>query len=184
VAQTFLSARLKVPKNGRQECLPHLARRMRTAGFRGCDRLGEAVHSYRSQRKVGRAFLPDPVALESQPGMADLPRLPEQLQKLNSGHGQLLRNQGGSHEGHRQESEPFARIILTGSFERMPACRRRGGDRRTGLGADAKRFDFRPNSGWRCEFGRSRICHHQRHNGAGIQIRIPVCIRPITERHG
>jgi GTPase SAR1 family protein len=32
-----------------------------------------------SQRKVGRAFLPDPEALESQPGMADLPRLPEQL---------------------------------------------------------------------------------------------------------
>jgi hypothetical protein len=32
-----------------------------------------------SQRKVGRAFLPDPEALEGQPGMADLPRLPEQL---------------------------------------------------------------------------------------------------------
>jgi hypothetical protein len=36
-----------------------------------------------SQRKVGRAFLPDPEALEGQPGMADLPRLPEPLRFLN-----------------------------------------------------------------------------------------------------
>jgi hypothetical protein len=35
-----------------------------------------------SQRKVGRAFLPDPEALEGQPGMADLPRLPEQLLRI------------------------------------------------------------------------------------------------------
>jgi len=40
--------------------------------------LGRELY-FPTQRKVGRAFLPDPVALESQPGMADLPRLPEQL---------------------------------------------------------------------------------------------------------
>lgn len=41
---------------------------------------GITVHA---KRKVGRAFLPDPEALESQPGMADLPRLPEQLRFIN-----------------------------------------------------------------------------------------------------
>jgi hypothetical protein len=37
----------------------------------------DSRYTLNSQRKVGRAFLPDPEALESQPGMADLPRLPE-----------------------------------------------------------------------------------------------------------
>jgi len=39
----------------------------------------DSRYALNSQPKVGRAFLPDRVALESQPGMADLPRLPEQL---------------------------------------------------------------------------------------------------------
>jgi hypothetical protein len=56
-----------------------------------------------SQRKVGRAFLPDPETLEGQPGMADLPRLPEQLRFGNTGaipvprlgkHGGRLRGEG------------------------------------------------------------------------------------------